>query len=254
MANLKPQSARANRTPKHVVKRRGSVALPTGRGARGFGGVELLINVALIGIVFLLLMRAQTGIDYIAGTFYARQIEQVQLQVFAYREKHSFLPGDDPLAPRRFRRDDALTRLPSGNIRDLTDNSVIDGYLLDPDNPRGEHFMAWRDMRYALMWDGDPELEGLEALPRHVLGGVFGFDSGNLGMEDGSLCMTNLPGLTAEVIDEALDDGVINTGLVVATSRLPEIPDDDWGRYDEPDSEPYNPELRYLLCTTQLPL
>lgn len=220
----------------------------------GFGGVELIINIILLGIVFLLLLKAEAGIDYIGGVFTARRIETTQLLIFSYREDHSFLPGDDPLAPRRFRRDVARTRTFTGRFSDLTDNGVIDGYLLDEENVLGEQFTAWQDMRYSGKIDGDPEVQGLEALPSNLFGGVYGFDSGNLGMEDGSLCLTKLPGLTAEVIDKELDDGVINTGNVVSTSRLPETPDDAWGRYDEPDTAPYNPDKRYLLCTTQLPL
>ncbi|NKB44859.1 MAG: hypothetical protein GKS03_11340 [Alphaproteobacteria bacterium] len=224
------------------------------RSNSGFGGVELIINIVLIGIVFLLLLKAEEGIDYVGGVFTARRVETTQLLIFSYREDHSFLPGDDPLAPRRFRRDQARTRNASGNYADLTDNNVIDGYLLDGENILGEQFTAWRDMRFSGKIDGDPSLEGLAALPSNLFGGIYGLDSGNLGMEDGSLCLSNLPGLTAEVIDKELDDGVISTGNVVATARLPEIPDDAWGHYDEPDSEPYDPDKRYLLCTTQLPL
>lgn len=224
------------------------------RRDRGFSGIELVVNLILIGIVFLLILKAEAGIDYVGGIFMARQIEATQLQVFAYREDHSFLPGDDPLAPRRYRRDVSRTRNFQGNYADLTDNSVIDGYLLDKDNVLGEHFTAWQDMRFARRLDGDPSLQGVDALPSNLFGGISGFDSGNLGMEDGSLCFTRIPGLTAQYIDDKLDDGVISAGNVVSSSRLPETPDDDWGHYDEPDSDPYNPDKRYLLCTTQLPL
>lgn len=225
-----------------------------GNETRGFGGIELIINVVLIGIVFLLLLKAESGIDYVGGVFTARRIETTQLLIFSYREDHSFLPGDDPLAPRRFRRDVARTRGFNGNFTDLTDSSVIDGYLLDSENVLGEHFTAWQDLRYSGKIDGDPTIQGIEALPSNLFGGVLGFDSGNLGMEDGSLCLTNLPGLTAQVIDEELDDGIIGTGNVVASSQLPKSPDEAWGHYDEPDSASYDPDKRYLLCTTQLPL
>lgn len=221
---------------------------------RGFSGIELVVNLILIGIVFLLILKAEDGIDYVGGVFMARQIEATQLQIFAYREDHSFLPGDDPLAPRRFRRDASRTRNLQGRYVDLTDNSVVDGFLLDAENVLGEHFTAWRDMRFARRLDGDPSLEGIDALPSNLFGGIYGFDSGNLGMDDGSLCFTRIPGLTALYIDEELDDGVINSGNVVSTSRLPEVPDDDWGHYDSPDSLAYDPDKRYLLCTTQLPL
>ncbi|MEQ9109216.1 MAG: hypothetical protein RIF37_07800 [Rhodospirillaceae bacterium] len=220
----------------------------------GFGGIELIINIILIGIVFMLLLKAEAGIDYIGGIFTARRIETIQLLVFSYREDHSFLPGDDPLAPRRFRRDVARTKTLSGTLRDLTDNGVIDGVLLDNDNEEGEQFRAWQDMRFSGKIDGDPALTGLAALPNNLFGGVYAFDGGNLGMEKGSLCLTRLPGLTADVIDQQLDDGVINTGNVVSSSKLPETPDQDFGHYDEPDTEPYDPDKRYLLCTTQLPL
>lgn len=222
--------------------------------ALGFGGIELIINVVLIGIVFILLLKAEAGIDYIGGVFTARRIETMQIIIFGYREDHSFLPGDDPLAPRRFRRDVSRTRTFTGNYANLTNNDVIDGFLLDGENVLGEQFTAWQDLRFANKVDGDPAIEGIEALPSNLFGGVYGFDSGNLGMEDGSLCLTRLPGLTAQVIDEQLDDGVIDTGNVVATARLPETLDGDWGHYDVPDSDPYDPDKRYLLCTTQLPL
>ncbi len=255
--NSRVSDSDAQNTPQTTQRRvdgGGSFVCPGERSARGFGGLEMLINVAILGIIFVLLLKAEDGINYARGVFEARQIETMQIIILGYREDHSFLPGDDPLAPRRFRREPAFTRTFAGGFADLTNNDVIDGYLFDAENEFGEHFRAWQDLRYAGKLGGEPEMSGMAALPGNLSGGVYGLDSGNLGMEDGSLCSTNLPGITAQVVDDSLDDGNIQTGLVVGTARLPEIPDDQWGHYDEPDSEPYDPEKRYMICTTQLPL
>lgn len=225
-----------------------------GPASRGFGAVELIVNIFLIGVVIVMILKGQAGVDYAGGFFTALRIEQVQLLVYQYREDHSFLPGDDPLAPRRFRRERALTRDQFDRFADLTDSGVINGRFLDPDNPEGEHYMAWRDLRSARLIDGDPAVTGVDAMPSNLFGGVYGFDGGNLGMSSGSLCLTRVPGRSAEIIDSQLDDGVIDTGNVRATARSGTEAEASGYHFDEADSGPYNPDTRYMLCTTQLPL
>jgi hypothetical protein len=73
---------------------------------------------------------------------------------------------------------------------------------------------------------------------------------GNLGQKAGSLCATKIPGVAAQRIDSQLDDGVINSGLVVATSRFSM---EENNHFDAPDTDPYDVEKSYILCAPMLP-
>tara|TARA_R110000868_G_scaffold53617_4_gene168001 strand:- start:1657 stop:1923 length:267 start_codon:yes stop_codon:yes gene_type:complete len=88
-------------------------------------------------------------------------------------------------------------------------------------------------------------------MPENPFGGVYGFDEGNLGQSSGSLCTTRIPGRAAQMIDDRMDDGIINRGKVVATSRYDAV--EAKNHFDAPDFEPYDFEKEYIICAPILP-
>jgi hypothetical protein len=217
---------------------------------RGATIIELAVGALLIGIVVTMTLKGSVMIETMKTQVVVSQLPRFQLNVLQYREDFRHLPGDDPAAERVWRRDPALTRIGGDTLALLNGNAKIEGKFYDFGNPSGEHFVAWQDMRFAGLVSGDPKLQGATALPENPFGGFYGFDQGNLGQKDGSLCATKIPGRAAQSIDKRLDDGKINAGRLVATSKF-SIEDNN--HFDAPDAEPYNVEKEYIICVPLLP-
>jgi len=218
----------------------------------GFGLIEFSVVIGILGIVFLMALKGTAIVTSIRALVVARELDQFVQKVDVYRSQNSgALPGDDKRGPERYGRPKALSIF--GEVyADAAGDGKIQGRLTDFRNPDSEQFMAWRDLRYAGLIDGDPSIPGFSSMPEHTFGGNFGFDEGNLGQtEPGSLCATRVPGEAARQIDERLDDGVVDKGRLVATSQY--VPTGVYNHFDAPDSEPYNIEKEYIICIPMVP-
>ena len=212
---------------------------------RGFSVIELAATTTILGIVLVMALKGAVFVETMRAFMVSYQMQHFQNRVLVYQVDYHNLPGDDPVAVRRFQRESAVRMLFNTPVSE-TGNNEIDGLLWDVTNANGEPFMAWRDMRYAKLIEGDPSLTGLSAMPENPFGGVYGFDEGNLGQQKGSLCVTKIPGRAAQ-----MDDGIIYQGDVVATSKYD--PAEAKNHFDAPDSEPYDFEKEYIICAPILP-
>jgi hypothetical protein len=218
--------------------------------SRGFSIIELASTVIILGAIFIMTLKGSAIVTTMRAVVASYKLAQYQGLLKFYQAEYDALPGDDPRAPQRFGRPDAIFFLEGAPISSV-DNNKIDGKLTDSLSPNGEQFMAWRDLRSARLIDGDPKIAGGAAMTDNPFGGVYGLDEGNLGQTGGSLCLTRVPGRAAEIIDKRIDDGVINKGKVVATSRFD--PAVALNHFDAPDSEPYNLDKEYIICAPMLP-
>ncbi len=217
---------------------------------RGFAGLQVIIAVVILGAIFVMTLKGVALIEVARSLQAGFQLQQFQNRVMSYQVTYRALPGDDPLARGRYGRDEAVYLLFGAPVS-FAGNQKIEGRLWDVVSASGEQFMAWRDLRYAGMIEGDPTVAGASAMPENTFGGVYGFDEGNLGQKDGSLCLTRVPGRAAQLMDRRLDDGVINKGRIVATSKYD--PAGALNHFDAPDSEPYDFEKEYIICAPILP-
>lgn len=217
--------------------------------AAGFTIIEMATVIIILGAVFLMTLKGRDFLQVVQAYMAGYQIQQYQARILAYEGEYRALPGDDINAPRRYGRDNAVF-IKFGAVVTTAGDNKIDGALFDVTNPNGENFMVWRDLRYAGAVGGDPSLAGSSAMPPNPFGGVFGIDEGNLGQETASLCATRVPGRAAEIMDNRLDDGVINTGRVVATARYDVAV---FNHFDEPDDAPYDYEKQYIICAPIFP-
>jgi hypothetical protein len=243
MVNDRPQPSRLNGTEaRHDgLTRRGAAA--------GFSVWELAITVTILGIVFAMAIKGGGFVDAMRAFMTANQISRFQQAVSSYRETYNALPGDDALGNRRWGRPQAMLLLDGAPVTSPNDER-IDGLLFDVLNPNGENFMAWADLRGHGALEGDTASVGFSAMPENLFGGVFGFDVGNLGQAGPSLCTTRVPGRAAEIIDERLDDGLVNRGKIVATSRYDTAVAN---HFNGPDADPYNVEKTYIICAPATP-
>lgn len=215
----------------------------------GSSVAEVVMVVSLLGAFALMTLKGTAAIDSIKAYLMIRQFQAFQSAVMTYQAQFGSLPGEDGGAPRRYLRPPS-TLARAGMQISLIGNGALDGELYDQLSPNSETFMAWRDLRYFEAIPGDPKVAGASAMPENPFGGFYGFDQGNLGQKGGSLCATRISGRAAQMIDNRLDDGKINTGDVVATSKF-SIEQNH--HFDAPDTTPYDFEKEYIICVPMLP-
>lgn len=207
----------------------------------------MVIVVAILGFTFVMSLKGRELVRLMRGVATANQLAAFQADLRLYEGEYRALPGDDPLAPNRWGRAASLY-IVNGVGVSYAGDLQISGLLSDYGNATGEQFDAWRDLRYAKYLDGDPEIVGQSAMPENLFGGHFGFSEDNLGLKH-VICATRIPGDAALRIDERFDDGVINTGVVRATSQWD--PFTSKNHFDAPDVTPYDPLKTYIICVPQ---
>ena len=216
---------------------------------RGFSAIETTIAIVVLGIAFVLALKGSIAVQAMRALLTTYKVQDFQTAVSLYLAEERQLPGDDSVAPARYGRHESAVFI-DGVSQSLAGNARIDGLLTDTLSPNAEPYMAWRDLRYAGLIEGDPSLTGDMALPSNLFGGVYGFDQGNLGQEKGSLCLTKVPGYAAQLIDKKLDDGIVNKGTVVATSRFSI---DQHNHFSAPDTAGYDVNKTYIVCVALAP-
>ncbi|MCB2108858.1 MAG: hypothetical protein KDE14_14210 [Rhodobacteraceae bacterium] len=212
--------------------------------------IELATTIVILGSLLFMTLRGTVAIESMRAIAVGYQLTNYQQAVLGYQVEYRQLPGDDPNASTRWKRNPAMTLLDRGSSVSLAGNGQIDGQLYDPRNPASETLVAWQDLRLGGKLDGDILSTGIASLPENPFGGFYAFDEGNLGQSAGSLCATRIPGRAAESIDRRIDDGKISTGKLVATSKF-DIAKNQ--HFDAPDSEPYDFEKEYIICVPILP-
>lgn len=209
--------------------------------------IALVVALALSGLFYTLTSKGQHLIEAAQRWSTMQQVEGVLMLLRLYQGRYGALPGDDPQAPARWGRPPALT-LDEGALIDLTGNRRINGLFLELENPHGEQYAAWRDLRLSGLLEDEvaPERIGYAALPPTAVGGLMGFSEQALGLED-VLCLTRIPGRLAEDLARAHSTGqpfgprlraVIQEGAVDPT----QTPD--------PAVTAFEWERLYLVCLT----
>lgn len=215
----------------------------------GFGAIELVVIVIVLGGVILLTLKGTRLIAPLRAHVITQQITQYQSAVLQYQTDFSALPGDDSGAAARWRRPEALFNLGNKAVS-LAGDGTMDGLLDDPANASGEQYLAWTDLRAGGYVVGDRTLVGQSARPENTYGGAYGFAADNFGLQQ-VLCLTKVPGPDAALIDKNLDDGNISTGRLRGTSQWDPI--EAKNHFARPDTAPYDPEKTYIICLPALP-
>lgn len=221
------------------------------RAARGFGAIEMMVAVVILGMAFLFALKGRALLAPARAFLTIQQINQYKAAFSNYILEYKAIPGDDAAAPGRWRRQPSLYILPlSPQPVSFAGDGRIRGPFDESQSPLGEQFMVWSDLRNAGLIPGDGSLVGQSARPENVFGGVFGFAEDNLGM-DQVLCLGQVPGTDAQIIDKRLDDDSISTGEIRATSQWDPV--GVMNRFAQPDTAAYDPEKTYLICLPVTP-
>jgi type II secretory pathway pseudopilin PulG len=216
----------------------------------GFGVIELVIAIVILGMVYLFTLQGLTLISSMRAFVLAQQIGQYRAAVQQYQADYRALPGDDAGAMGRWPPRPQSLYTVGRAVLSLADDGKINGPLDDRGNPLGEQYMAWRDLRFAGLVGGDTELVGQSARPETLSDITYGFAEDNLGLQQ-VLCLTRVPGADAARLDRRLDDGVINSGQLRGTSKWDPV--EAQNRFEKPDDVPYDPDKTYIICLPYLP-
>ncbi len=181
----------------------------------GFTLVEIAIVLVIIGLLLGGVMKGQELIINARAKSAVKDMDGVISAFNAYVDRYRRLPGDDgPIATLQARGGAWTTVTLAGN-----NNGVLAIAAAQTFNGGGEQANIWQHLRAAGFINGDHTLTAAAALPINAFNGLTGITAvGVTGMTGNVICMSQVPGKAAATMDSQLDNGLPNTGSVMATT------------------------------------
>lgn len=168
----------------------------------GFTLIEISIVLVIIGLLLGGVLKGQELIENAKIKRMNNDFSGIASATYSYLDRYSAIPGDDKNAATRW------TGATSGN-----GNGALDGAW---DATTGETAHFWDHLRRSNLIVGGTGLD----LPVHAFGGKIGVADGYLGITGPVICMDNINGKRAEIIDRQLDDGNPKTGTLRGSSAV----------------------------------
>lgn len=209
---------------------------------RGFNLVELAIVLVIIGLLLGGILKGQALITSAKIKRVNNDFNGITAAVYTYLDRYGTLPGDDDKTDGRW--PDLQTSLGAATKGDA--NGILAGtWNADPSScgTDCETYYMWAHMQAAnLVASTEP--------PKNAFGGAIGVqdvdDTANpiesgvaLGINGIVICMDNLTGEVAEMVDINFDDGEADTGLLKAVEGMTGTP---------ALATVYNVNKDYMLC------
>jgi len=169
---------------------------------RGFTLVELAIVMVIIGLLLGGVLKGQGLITNAKIKRINRDFDGIAASVYSYLDRYGAMPGDDPSAENRWTS--AVTKKGNGD-------GVIGGTWSTVD-ATAENGLLWQHLRLANLLNGASTGSGATANPQHAFGGIIGMEDTNMGLGGPVICMKNIPGNIAEIVDIQFDDGIPSAG------------------------------------------
>lgn len=163
----------------------------------GFTLIEIAIVLVIIGLLLGGVLKGQELITNSKIKRTANDFNGISAGIFSYMDRYNALPGDDPNALARWGG-----AVVSGNGNGLIGGGAFAG------NTNNESRQVWVHLRESGLVSGSGT-----ALPNHAFGGRIGVqDTPVATLTGNAICMQDIQGKVAEILDLQLDDGVGNTG------------------------------------------
>ena len=154
----------------------------------GFTLIEIAIVLVIIGLLLGGVLKGQEMMTNAKIKRVSNDFNGISAAVFSYLDRYSFLPGDDLNAKSRW----------GDGASDGDGNGLVDD---------AEQADVWGHLHLSGLISGT----GTQA-PNHAFGGAIRIQNEGAGLSGAVICMLNMPGKTAEIIDRQVDDGNGNTG------------------------------------------
>lgn len=163
----------------------------------GFTLIEIAIVLVIIGLLLGGVLKGQELITNSKIKRTANDFNGISAGIFSYMDRYNALPGDDPNALARW----------GGTVAAGNGNGLIGGNAF-AGNTNNESRQVWVHLRESGLVSGAGT-----ALPNHAFGGRIGVqDTPVATLTGNAICMEDIQGKIAEILDLQLDDGVGNTG------------------------------------------
>lgn len=189
---------------------------------RGFTLAELAIVLVVTGLLLGMLLLGDGIIVQSRIKFIANQFEGLKVALLTYQDRYAALPGDDPRAASRW---------PAGAKAGTGDGLIGGSYQAPPPpgdpmatlviNPAsvpipgdGESLNFWWHLRLAGLIIAPPTPVTPVAQPLNHYSGVIGVEWAPLGFPRLAICAANLPGEVAIGVENVLDDGDPQRGVI----------------------------------------
>ncbi len=164
---------------------------------KGFTLIEIAIVLAIIGLLLGGVLKGQELMENAKIKRMANDFNGISAAVFSYLDRYGALPGDDPSAADRW----------GGTATSATaGNGLIEGSFDSP-TATDESRLVWEHLRFAGLVSGTGN-----DLPNHAFGGRIGIEDTRNGISGNVICMEDILGEIAEILDTQLDDGNNATG------------------------------------------
>ena len=154
----------------------------------GFTLIEIAIVLVIIGLLLGGVLKGQEMMTNAKIKRISNDFNGISAAVFSYLDRYSAFPGDDPNANGRW----------GGAIAGGNGNGVVNV---------GEQPDVWDHLRQSGLVAGTGNTD-----PTHAFGGTVQVQQDGAGINGIVICMLNMPGKTAEILDRQIDDGNGNAG------------------------------------------
>jgi type II secretory pathway pseudopilin PulG len=181
---------------------------------QGFTMTKITMVLTIVTVLIVGLFLVQGFIERSRITQAIENLNLTTAAVFAYQDRYGRIPGDDGPAATLAARGTGWSGVTAGNVNGRLDVGVNQVFI-----GSGESGPFWQQLKAARFVSGEASDSGQQALLDNPWGGLVSVLGNNMGgdLEGNKVCLSQVPGAAALIIDTELDDADGASGRLRAT-------------------------------------